>query len=77
MRYALPVCCGLAHIQSLQPFNAVEADLTRARVDQTYPMALVVSIEKSRAPSLAATGVNASEDSMRHGQAAYTVHQRT
>ena len=43
------------------PFNAVEADLTRAGVGETFAITFVVSIKEPHAPSLNPTGVNAFE----------------
>ena len=58
----------------LKPTNSVEADLIRAGVSESYTITPVASVEEPHAPTVNATGVNAFDFLMRHGQ---TAHRRT
>ena len=61
----------------LTPFNAVEAELTRARVGKSYTITLAANVEEPHAPTVNATGVNAFECLMRHRQSAHRRAQIT
>ena len=55
----------------LKPFNSVEPDIARAGVGESYASTLVASVQEPLAQTVNATGVNAFQYLMRHGQTAH------